>query len=515
MNENEEEEESTPEPQPEPQSSADNTESPESQELTQNEQTLQESFTTFSGYGSVLLIFSPSLAGMVIPINTVKMIALLPIQYPEKVLYYLRLVVLFSEDDALTKRLEGKMYSNKDLNKRLFIPSNKVFRFRSNYAVARGMNLLMKLLLNLVFFYLLKRKKSKEKEKGTKLPLTFWYKIIGKFIISQKMMNLSLNCIYLMTSLSTGVRALEFLLMMIDFILMLSLNLYFITSFKSFDFSKKKALMNFNDLLVKCNCIYQDKKGKFKMPGTVIINFVTSIKMGLAIALYQYPKLFSITFIFFTSLTLIYSLNMNNSDSMKVTRKALSLFYIFEAITHSLLAIFNISKKCFDSYVYQLILIWFGIVWILLGSFLMLSAIIETYFIDRLGKKKNEIGIFANELNKKKNTQIARRRRSGFSPRRKNSVWIKKKLQFRINKTALAQLKNEKKSEMSDVDLNDTFAVKGSRNEDEISPQNLWSRHLFNKKKKKKIMDKVNFKKLKLAPVLDKNKNIPILQNPK
>jgi hypothetical protein len=69
----------------------------------------------------------------------------------------MRLFVSFAEDDFLTKRLEGTTYKKDDLNKRFFVTKNKVFSFRSNYAIARGLNVLKRFMLNMAFLYLTKK----------------------------------------------------------------------------------------------------------------------------------------------------------------------------------------------------------------------------------------------------------------------------------------------------------------------------------------------------------------------
>jgi hypothetical protein len=312
-----------------------------------------------------------------------------------------------------------------------------------------------------------------------------------------------------MTSIKSGAgpSAMEYLIMLFDFVMILNFNLYFIRSYKLFKLYKEASILNnFEHLLIKSNCIYQDKKNKIRLPAPLIINFTTTIKVFFAIMFRSYPNLFSICFIIFSILSAIFSIKKNKLDSLRITGVFLTLFYIFESLAHCGFALFNISKKFSDSELYQNYLLVVSCCWLIVGIFLMISGTIEAKIRRRkLLKKSRNDQLMAMDIQpnqKETKAQKKKLNKKSFQIKAKNRKpkWmigrppysIRRKSNFKKmkNKMGIALQKPRKSgsnSQNEDLSIKNRISVRRS----------LLESFKFQKLSKKKIMDLVK-KKAKL-----------------
>lgn len=97
------------------------------------------------------------------------MLALAPFKFQKGFLNLLKLFVNFSETDVLAKLINhGKyVYTDEYLLKKWFIPKNYVFNFISVYPRIKGLKILFRIFINLIFFFFYKKLKNiiQEKEK--------------------------------------------------------------------------------------------------------------------------------------------------------------------------------------------------------------------------------------------------------------------------------------------------------------------------------------------------------------
>lgn len=96
----------------------------------------------------------PGLATFIAPLNILKLVALFPVQYNLKFVKFLKLLVKFEEEDILAKLFQTKqLYSEDYMKQKRYTPKNIYFQYISIYPRIRGLKILLRILINIAFFF--------------------------------------------------------------------------------------------------------------------------------------------------------------------------------------------------------------------------------------------------------------------------------------------------------------------------------------------------------------------------
>jgi len=128
------------------------------------EEGTQNSTRTATGavkeYGPILTAVSPSLIGMLIPLQIIQLIALFPFKFPIKFLGVIRLFVRFDEEDFMKYVVSDKFYDEELIFSKRFTTKNSIFSFVSIYQRCRGFKILLRFLSNFLFFMIYSKLKD-------------------------------------------------------------------------------------------------------------------------------------------------------------------------------------------------------------------------------------------------------------------------------------------------------------------------------------------------------------------
>jgi hypothetical protein len=109
-------------------------------------------------FGGLLILASSVLASILIPLNVAQLIALLPIKLQPKMISLLSLLVDFDKQNFITDAMDATIYKDEqERNKRIFWPTNSTFSFVSIYTRARGYKLIIRWIINLIYFLVIRR----------------------------------------------------------------------------------------------------------------------------------------------------------------------------------------------------------------------------------------------------------------------------------------------------------------------------------------------------------------------
>lgn len=127
---------------------------PESFGFNENQaKTISKTSGYVSEFGQFFVVLVPGLASFIGLLNILKLVALYPVQFNLKFVKFLRLFVKFNEEDILAKLfMSNKLYTEKYIELKRYIPKNRYFQFVSIYPRIRGFKILLRILINILFF---------------------------------------------------------------------------------------------------------------------------------------------------------------------------------------------------------------------------------------------------------------------------------------------------------------------------------------------------------------------------
>lgn len=193
----------------------------------------------------------PSISILIIPINTMKLIALSPIKLHKRLVNFLKLFVHFDDQDLLSRYTKLDFHYNEDYKqRRTFAAKNSQFSFISIYNRVRGFRFLLRIIANVLFFSLssfLERKIKEIKIKidntapdiinQDKLDLDLPKKVekinrklkithtILKYLtnaqVSFNSSNFLINILYMWTSIKSKIGVIDYLVISADLMLMI------------------------------------------------------------------------------------------------------------------------------------------------------------------------------------------------------------------------------------------------------------------------------------------------------
>jgi hypothetical protein len=125
--------------------------------------------TMIADYGVFLGIAVPAMFSIVVPLNILRMLALVPVRFPIKFLGFVKLFVRFEESDLLAI-LTNTFYTQEYKDSKIYVAKNSIFRFSSIYPRIRGLKILLRIFANLLYLTLIRKmvKKIKLQEKERK-----------------------------------------------------------------------------------------------------------------------------------------------------------------------------------------------------------------------------------------------------------------------------------------------------------------------------------------------------------
>ena len=178
-----------------------------------------------SDFSQFMIFLTPSIATFIIPINMARIVALLPTLLPGKFLAYLGLIVQFEENDLLTQTYAKKLfYSDEYLTRKVFVPRNRSFQFVSIYPRIRGLKIILRVMVNILYIFLVQilKNDSKSKKLSTRLKtrkarkMRHIFKFMVKGIISLDHINIVANYMFMGTSVFRGVSLFDFFVILLD-----------------------------------------------------------------------------------------------------------------------------------------------------------------------------------------------------------------------------------------------------------------------------------------------------------
>lgn len=179
-------------------------------DLSENVQNrMSSSSEALSDYGQYLAVGIPALLALIIPLNSLKIIALAPIKINLRTMSVLKLFVNIESQDIFSKQIN--LYSDNYVNSKIYVPKNSQFSFISIYSRMRGTKVVLRLLLNIAYY--LTAKYIAKTNKISKL-----VNLLSAAILSLDNVNLVVNVLFMGTSIATRITWVDFWFIFIDFL---------------------------------------------------------------------------------------------------------------------------------------------------------------------------------------------------------------------------------------------------------------------------------------------------------
>jgi hypothetical protein len=165
------------------------------------EESLKKSFSYISEAGVYIAQFLPPLVNLISTLNIIKLTALFPAKYSEKIKSLLEIIVTFPDKGVLGWSPDF-MYSQDYIDSHKFVPLNEEFAFHSVYPRMRVMEVLLRILINAIFFMTLTKLSSAIPEGQKKPTFKQWLvKIFIQLTVTLDMTNLGQNLLLIGTSI--------------------------------------------------------------------------------------------------------------------------------------------------------------------------------------------------------------------------------------------------------------------------------------------------------------------------
>jgi hypothetical protein len=211
------------------------------------------------------------------------MVALLPVKFPVLFINVLRLFVNIKEEDLLAT-FTNKLYTTDYKNSKIYTPVNQYFSFSSIYTRIRGLKILLRLIVNCLFFFLIKKLSSysanstqvfqtakmkianNKKSKRLKLGL----KMLLQFIVSLDYINLVPNLLFIGTSVSVKVSVFDFVVIFIDLFSLIFFQFELINLLRRY---KGREIGEIKDVLDKgmlTSAFYRQNEDKLSFPFSML-----------------------------------------------------------------------------------------------------------------------------------------------------------------------------------------------------------------------------------------------------
>lgn len=358
--------------------------------------TTKKIMTLSANFGDYLTLLSPAIVSFLIPMNTLKIIALAPVKFPALTMTLLNLLVEYEEFDFTRNYQDKYIYSKEEKSKRIFKAKNLIFSFVSIYPRIRLLRIIIRLLINFLFLTCFKNLgkimcKTEEEERAKpngcfENTVAFLVKVMA----SMEHNNLPSEILYCATSLATGVHWIEYLIILLDF-LMISYFQFII--FKFYQMKKKQNCKKLDTLLelVIFEQVYVYQRGEFlSLPITQLQNGLLVIKLLTVFVFQDFPVLFGVTFLFVSVLGIIILLKIMRTGVYIRTLILIKISLIVEFFV-----LVGISGVCFfkpsDKGFLDHFLTFGALVWILLSIIILVVSVVEKCFWEK--KEENKVGV--------------------------------------------------------------------------------------------------------------------------
>lgn len=381
-----------------------------------------------------MLIF-PGMTAFIMQLNAMKMLVLSPFNFQKHFSNLLRLFINFSEADLLSKAInKGKFfYSDEYLMMKHFTPKNENFKFVSVYPRMRGLRIILRILINLLFFFFSKKLKesiiaknnaikeiqesikrdnidlnevtinSKIQLKESKKPIPqkmgsqkltlllqskrqlkryrFLMKYLLRIIMSLDYVNMLSNILLLSTSLRKGVSVFDFCVIFIDFINLAYFQIILVTIYFKHRGKATNKIKDIQQREIVLDFAFSQNGTCLKLPITVLFNLTEIMRILIFIALRFNKVLFGVVFTSFNIFTVALLVRKWIYQRLYFSQKLFAVILITmltETLLHTSLGIYAIFEDYLkENYFFEC---WTLILFILWVLFALSLAVVNFIF---------------------------------------------------------------------------------------------------------------------------------------
>ena len=351
-------------------------------------QATKETTKFFMEFGSLISLVTPLLVGFLIPLQLLYVIALFPIQYPQGLINILNLLVTFEEQDFMKNIPKIHPKPSEELKTaKLFKPVNCQFSFTSIYYCSRLLRFVLRL-VSTIGFMLIKIFEGKKKyvKKKTKKCGDIALSIFVDFFVSYGSINLTLDLLYMMTSLKTGTNIAEKLIIGVDFCIVSLTQIFISRIWNRYKSRQKTRVVNCLDrLIIEHGFFYQKKGMNIGFNFVQLVNFKAASKIVYLALLYNYPKILGSVVFFSSLLELFFGYKLINSCYLKVCKITI-VTGVMEIVMFLLIGLLALKPQLVDNSDFEMIMVTTFLLWTLMNLLFCVLQFCES----RRDRKKEE-----------------------------------------------------------------------------------------------------------------------------
>lgn len=276
-------------------------------------------------FGGILGIFIHPLVMLLLSINFLQVLSVLPVSLPLKLRGLILPFSQFTSADQLSSILSDPLYNAEMAYSAEFRAVNKQFRDQFIYARQRGFNFLLRLVVNLIMFTVMRKGKLEifkvtSKAGSNKLTFKFWFNVLFKLHVNMNELTLLTEFLHMVMNFQTlespGLskftlaRAVNFLVISVDIGMMFGFQLKM--------FILRKRLTNtatqVNGILDK-KCLAQvvsiytlQDAGSLRIPHQMIRNYRLIFTLLLSALFQRYGIVFSVLLALQSSIQLYFDI---------------------------------------------------------------------------------------------------------------------------------------------------------------------------------------------------------------